>query len=339
MSKQGLFLVFIVVALASFHRAHQTAKESQAQFLHAKQIPSSVEREAKQGREIAPPEMTASEPEGRIVFTSYRRGRASSVFSMRPDGSELRVLGMGGSPCCSPDGTRILVVRFFNDTGRFEIVLASADGKFLKRVTKSETEDSTSPAWSPDGKRIAFQSGEFNNPSIYVMNADGSDRLRITPDKSNDRGPAWSPDGTRIAFSSYRDGKQGVFVMNADGSGVTRLSDKSWSASDPAWSPDGRYIASVVYVRQGRRYFLRITDFETGDWWDVLKDRERITSPCWSPDGGWLACSMSANNDSDIYLVNARGEGLWNLTHEKAADLDPSWMPDAKDPGLVRAAR
>ena len=71
------------------------------------------------------------------------------------------------------------------------------------------------PAWSPDGRRIAFASGRDGNFEIYVINADGSRQRRLTRNTGRDVGPVWSPDGRRIAFESNWQ----VYVMNADGSG------------------------------------------------------------------------------------------------------------------------
>ena len=75
------------------------------------------------------------------------------------------------------------------------------------------------PAWSPDGRRIAFTSERDGNPEIYVMNADGSGVTRLTYNDARDLDsfPAWSPDGRRIAFHSNRDGNFEIYVMNASG--------------------------------------------------------------------------------------------------------------------------
>ena len=81
----------------------------------------------------------------------------------------------------------------------------------------------TGPAWSPDGRQIAFVSDRDGNWEIYVMNADGSSQTNLTNDLPDDTGPVWSPDGRQIAFVFCRDGSYEIYVMNADGSGQTRL--------------------------------------------------------------------------------------------------------------------
>ena len=74
------------------------------------------------------------------------------------------------------------------------------------------------PAFSPDGRKIAFGSSRSGDFEIYAMNADGSDIVRLTQSPGLDARPAWSPDGTRIAFTSNRDGNYEIYVMDTDGS-------------------------------------------------------------------------------------------------------------------------
>ena len=112
----------------------------------------------------------------------------------------------------------------------------------IRRLTDDSASDQ-SPAWSPDGTRIAFHSYRDGDWDIFLMNADGSNQRRLTNHRASDTFPAWSPDGTQIAFHSQRTGNWDIFLMNADGSNRRRLTDNSASDEDPAWSPDGTQIA------------------------------------------------------------------------------------------------
>lgn len=98
------------------------------------------------------------------------------------------------------------------------------------------------PAWSPDGKKIAFESNRDThdgNYEIYVMNADGSNQTRLTNNKAFDMQPTWSPDGKKIIFVllHYAGGPDQIYLMNADGSNQTNLSNNQSINSFPVLSP------------------------------------------------------------------------------------------------------
>jgi Tol biopolymer transport system component len=75
-----------------------------------------------------------------------------------------------------------------------------------------------SPTWSPDGRRIAFDSNRQGNYEIYTMKTDGSDQLRLTRSPADDGPTSWSPNGQTIAFDSGRNGNYAIYEMNTDGS-------------------------------------------------------------------------------------------------------------------------
>jgi Tol biopolymer transport system component len=97
-------------------------------------------------------------------------------------------------------------------------------------------------SWSPDGKRIAFESVRGGSISLWVMNSDGTNPSQLTRDLSNNWHPAWSPDGKRIAFASDRSGNYDIWMMNADGSNPVPLTQDPANDFRPSWSPDGKKI-------------------------------------------------------------------------------------------------
>jgi TolB protein len=133
--------------------------------------------------------------------------------------------------------------------GNAEIYVMNADGSAQRNLTRNTVGD-RNPVWSPDGRRIAFES----NWQVNVMNADGSPgQRRLTHNGGRNFAPAWSPDGQQIAFERRTGrkkygpcsgcGKASTFeihIMNADGTGQQRLTTKG---AQPGWSPDGQKIA------------------------------------------------------------------------------------------------
>ena len=215
-------------------------------------------------------------------------------------------------PEWSPDGRKIAFST--NRFGHWGIYVMNADGSGVERLTYSVYEKNLAqqagawyhryhhgnPAWSPDGKKIAFTSS--GDGEIFVMNADGSGVMRLTYFDADALSLTWSPDGQKIAFSSYRDGWNNRAIYSADGSGVVRLTYSGGSDYAPAWSPDGRKIA-FSSDRDGDDEIYAMN----ADGSDV----ERLTyfggrSPAWSPDGRWIAFASDRDGNFEIYAVRYR---------------------------------
>ena len=107
---------------------------------------------------------------------------------------------------------------------------------------KLNIRDGIQPAWSPDGKALAFTTNRDGNPEIYLVDHEG--RLRnLTNHADFDARPSWSPDGTRIVFESGRFGYLDVCVVDIISGEITRLTDHAGKDWNPAWRPNGREIA------------------------------------------------------------------------------------------------
>jgi len=178
----------------------------------------------------------------RVGYCDYYYGcYDGGIFTIQADGTGLARItedGADSDAAWRPDGTRIAFRR------QYVLYLMNPNGSSIARLTPANGLSSAAhPAWSPDGTRIAFTCEiATGNLDICVINADGTDLIRLTSDTARDARPAWKPDGTQIAFSSTRfTGVHELTLMAPDGSGITRVAPGT-PALQPAWSADGTRI-------------------------------------------------------------------------------------------------
>ncbi len=190
-------------------------------------------------------------PDGkRIAFYSFRNPARGYLWVANADGSgATAVLGKlfpavadqecaGGFPGgWYPDGQHILYRGSWGAGSALQICSVKADGQDLSSLYKENSVMATFPALSPDASKIAFVTNTDGNDEIYVMDANGSNPLRVTNDDGKDEWPVWSPDGKWIAFSSDRDGDFEIYIVRLDGSGLKKLTDNTVADTAPAWSP------------------------------------------------------------------------------------------------------
>ena len=214
--------------------------------------------------------------------------------------------------------------------------------------------------WSPDGTKIAFDAVQDPEalPDVWVMNAHGSGKTRLTTNDGFDAFPNWSPDGRRIAFDS--DGPdfpetQGIWTMLPNGADLRRVTDPPGFDfdSEPAYSPDGSWIAFTRFrdtckfpnrnrfIAAGCTSAIHVVKTDGTGLKRLTGWGQAVASPDWSPDGAKIAyhrCDICKQGGAlDVFVMNADGSGDRRLTKSPqwtggpfVASGNPVYSPDGK---------
>ena len=198
-----------------------------------------------------------------------------------------------------------------------------------RQVTRSITAD---PSLAPDGRRMVYLTVVAGVQQLFTAAVDGSDVRQVTHEPFDHEDPAWSPDGRKIAYVSDADGGQVITMMNPDGTQVEALSPRTAHAIHPSWAPDS---ASVLYCTTDDLDPPRKNE---SDIYRVDTSSHAVTRlitggintyPVLSPDGRHIALrKIIDGGNSEVYVADADGSHLRNLTHDPAFDGWPAWSPD-----------
>jgi TolB protein len=309
-----------------------------------------------------PAQATYPGANGQIAFgrTLDLGGGTRAIFAVNADGSGERQLTnpqtgtYDDGPDWSPDGTKVAFERCVN---RCELWIMNADGTGAARlgpdcqnVPPPACEDRGGPAWSPDGKSIAFNRGwgavqndQIERSELWVMGADGSHARPITHltaqhPYTRDVGNAmWSPNGKSLVLVVHNGalgkpaGDQAVFTIHADGTGLRRLTPWKLNAGDhPDWSPDGKLLL-----------FRTVSaDEEHGDLYTIRPNGtglKRLThyapstillSESFSPDGRSITFAKGGvGGQPDIFTMRVDGMAIAPVTQTALPDSSPDWGP------------
>jgi dipeptidyl aminopeptidase/acylaminoacyl peptidase len=288
----------------------------------------------------------------------------------------LRVNGVGG-PRLSPDGTRVAYtvseVQMEKDkewrTSTHVWIVPAASGPSAslgtgaaRQFTRGE-KNSTSPAWTPDGKHIAFLTNreKDNEQQVWMMAADGGEAWQVTSHKGGVGGFQFSPDGKTLLLTAAdplskeeeqkRKDRDDAFFFDQtyrvshlwtwdiEKKEAKRLTEGKFTVSDPRFSPDGTRVSYVTRptprADDGDMSDIWVLTLATGEKRKLVENAGPDESPRWSPDGNWIAYGMREKGggpeQGHLMVIPAAGGTPRKLTAKFALDAGtPVWAPDGK---------
>ena len=213
--------------------------------------------------------------------------------------------------------------------GKYQLQISDSDGQ-NKHVALSSPEPIISPAWSPDGTKVAYVSFERQKPIVYIHDLPTGNRVIVSNAKGSNSAPAWSPDGRTLAVSLSLTGNTQVYLINANGSGLRRISSSNGIDTEPQFSPDGQ---SIYFTSdrggQPQVYKMSVQGEAVGGAQRVTFHGNYNTSPRVSPDGKLLAYISRIGGAFKLYVQDLSTGDATGLT-DTVRDESPSFAANGQ---------
>ncbi|MCB1760533.1 MAG: Tol-Pal system beta propeller repeat protein TolB [Gammaproteobacteria bacterium] len=207
---------------------------------------------------------------------------------------------------------------------RITLQIADADGQRPQTIVTSDT-PLMSPAWSPDGRRLAYVSFDNGKPAIYVQEVFTGKRYQVASYKGINGAPAWSPDGRQLALTLSKDGNPEIYLLNLGSRSLRRLTNHYAIDTEPAWSPDGRTI--VFTSDRGGKPQIYQVPASGGRASRVTFEGSYNARASYSPDGRYLTLVTQQGRDYRIGVLELASRRL-QLLSDGQLDESPSFAPN-----------
>lgn len=231
-------------------------------------------------------------------------------------------------------GTLTGTIVFQSDrAGRSKLFALDLRTDAISQWTSGDDHHDVEPAWSADGRRVAFASTRFDARTFDLAVADagaGASVRRVTSEVAFERQPVWSADGRSLFFASERDGTQALFRVTLDDGRITRVSPLPERGLMPTVAPDGTRVAYVTGGADGLQ--VATQDLASGQLTRLTTGPETAAWPAWSRDGSQIACVRTAEDGQsrlDVIDVASRTRTTYSLDGLPSL-REPGWSPDGR---------
>lgn len=229
--------------------------------------------------------------------------------------------------------TKLVYVK--SDLPNKEICISDYDGAGARQVTNYRSL-TLGPAWSHDGRQLAFTSYKDGNPNLYVLEIDiyrgtakGTAKL-VSRKKGVNITPSWSPDDAKIALTlNLNNGNSEIYIHTLATAALERVTNDWATDVSPSWSPDGRMLTFVSDRTGGPQIYT--VDLSTGRFKRIsFNESSYNTSPAWSPRGDRIAYVGQVGGRYNIFISSTDGQYQQQITSGQGNNEDPAWSPDGR---------
>ena len=211
-----------------------------------------------------------------------------------------------------------------NGSGNKEIYLCDFDGINVVQFTRHDS-ISMFPAWSSDGKWIAYTAYVNNKPDILIRSKSGKEKAVIS-EKGINIAPAWVPGQFTLAATLSFSGNQEIYLLTGTGKIIKKITNSWASDLSPSWSPDGKKMAFVSNRTGAPQIYIQ--DVGSGREERLTFEGNYNTQPSWSPTGDRIAYSSMTGGQNNIFVIDLKRRESVQLTQDAGNNESPSWSPD-----------
>ncbi|MGO2007760.1 Tol-Pal system beta propeller repeat protein TolB [Vreelandella alkaliphila] len=210
------------------------------------------------------------------------------------------------------------------DNMQFGLYVADADGRNSQQVLTSD-QPIMSPAWSPDGRKLAYVSFETERPAIYIQDVSTGQRIQATSFDGINGAPTWSPDGRKIAMSLSKDGQPEIYILDIGNRSVERITQNSSIDTEPTWAPDGRSLLFTSDRSGGPQIYEYLLG--SGEANRITFTGNYNARARYSPDGEQIFLIHRSNRGYQVARQERDG-GRLVVISETTRDESPSVAPN-----------